>query len=60
MLLIKLNIYSKFGINDFILALGYKGEFIKDYFINFPVDFKNSLKNAKELIFEHINISGDK
>ncbi|WP_339672283.1 glucose-1-phosphate cytidylyltransferase [Dasania marina] len=26
--------YSMFGINDFILCLGYKGEVIKDYFLN--------------------------
>ena len=30
-----MNIYSKFGINDFILALGYKKNFIIDYFKNF-------------------------
>jgi len=30
-----MNIYSKFGINDFILALGYKKNYIIDYFKNF-------------------------
>jgi glucose-1-phosphate cytidylyltransferase len=30
-----LNIYSAFGFNEFTLALGYKGEAIKEYFINF-------------------------
>jgi glucose-1-phosphate cytidylyltransferase len=30
-----MNIYSKFGHNDFYIALGYKGEVIKDYFKNF-------------------------
>ena len=28
-----LNIYSSFGFNDFILCLGYKGEYIKNYFL---------------------------
>ncbi len=27
--------FSKYGINDFIIALGYKSEVIKDYFLNF-------------------------
>ena len=27
-----MNIYSKFGYNDFVLPLGYKGEVIKDFF----------------------------
>ena len=29
-----LKIYSHFGFSDFIIALGYKGNLIKDYFIN--------------------------
>jgi glucose-1-phosphate cytidylyltransferase len=27
--------YERFGMNDFVLALGYKGEYIKDYFLNY-------------------------
>ena len=30
-----MNIYSHFGINEFIIALGYKSESIKEYFLNF-------------------------
>lgn len=30
-----MNIYSAHGFNEFILALGYKGEMIKEYFINY-------------------------
>jgi len=30
-----LNIYGKFGIDEFIIALGYRGEYIKEYFLNF-------------------------
>ncbi|HEX6526082.1 MAG TPA: glucose-1-phosphate cytidylyltransferase [Streptosporangiaceae bacterium] len=29
--------YATFGITDFILALGYKGEMIKDYFVNYDI-----------------------
>jgi glucose-1-phosphate cytidylyltransferase len=27
--------YYSFGVKDFVLCLGYKGEYIKDYFLNF-------------------------
>ena len=27
--------YSKYGHKDFILALGYKGDMIKEYFVNY-------------------------
>jgi len=30
-----LNIYAAHGFNEFVVALGYKGEFVKDYFLNF-------------------------
>ena len=30
-----MNCYSKYGYNDFIIALGYKGEVIKEYFLNY-------------------------
>lgn len=30
-----MKIYSNYGFNDFILALGYKGEKIKEYFMNY-------------------------
>jgi glucose-1-phosphate cytidylyltransferase len=30
-----MKIYEKYGFNNFVLALGYKGEFIKDYFLNY-------------------------
>jgi glucose-1-phosphate cytidylyltransferase len=30
-----MKIYSHYGINDFVLALGYKGSVIRDYFLNY-------------------------
>jgi glucose-1-phosphate cytidylyltransferase len=30
-----MNIYSHYGVKEFIIALGYKGDFIKEYFLNF-------------------------
>ncbi len=48
--------YSRFGHKDFILCLGYKGEMIKDYFLNFQEltnDFTLSLRSHKKLITHH-------
>ena len=30
-----MKIYSKFGYNDFVICLGYKGDMIKEYFTNY-------------------------
>jgi glucose-1-phosphate cytidylyltransferase len=30
-----MKVFEKNGLNDFMLALGYKGEVIKDYFLNY-------------------------
>jgi glucose-1-phosphate cytidylyltransferase len=30
-----MNIYAAHGVNEFVVALGYKGDAIKDYFLNF-------------------------
>jgi len=38
--------YSYFGLNEFVLCLGYKGGMIKDYFLNYPLksyDFTKTL-----------------
>ncbi len=45
-----MNIYSKYGIKDFILPLGYKGNLFKEYFNNYKtnqMDYKLSLKGNK-------------
>lgn len=46
--------YSRYGFNEFILALGYKGEMIKRYFLDFyslGQDFTVSLKNGQVRMF---------
>ena len=43
-----MKIYSHFGYNDFILALGYKADYIKSYFLNqkaLESDFELNTKN---------------
>ena len=37
-----MNIDAKYDITEFIIALGYKGEMIKGYFLNFST-FKNEI-----------------
>jgi len=51
-----MKIYSHYGINRFILALGYKGELIKQYFYNYKItssDFSLKLKPGNDI--EHLN-----
>ncbi|HLX12579.1 MAG TPA: glucose-1-phosphate cytidylyltransferase, partial [Bacteroidota bacterium] len=43
-----MKLYSFYGIREFVLALGYKGDVIRDYFLNFHYygsDFTVDLKN---------------
>jgi glucose-1-phosphate cytidylyltransferase len=45
-----MNIYGFYGFNDFLLALGYKGDYIKNYFMNYynlQSDLKISLKTGE-------------
>ena len=39
-----MNIYSKYGHNEFLLALGYKGKMIKEYFIKNKIEEKKKWK----------------
>lgn len=48
-----MNHYSKYGFNEFVLALGYKSEFIKNYFINYKFinsDLNIDLKTGNTII----------
>ena len=45
-----MNHYARYGYNDFLLALGYKSDIIKKYFMDFPIinsDFKISMSTNK-------------
>jgi len=42
-----MKIYSKFGFNDFIILLGYKGYLIKDYFSNFYLHQNDLIINTE-------------
>lgn len=46
--------YSFYGVNRFILALGYKGDYIKNYFYNYKItstNFSLKLKNSEKINF---------
>ena len=48
-----MKIYSHHGYNDFVLCLGYKGEMIRDYFLNYETqnrDFTITLGSGKVAI----------
>jgi glucose-1-phosphate cytidylyltransferase len=54
--------YAQFGITDFILALGYKGEMIKNYFLNYQNlsnDFTVNLKNGSVNIHKSVSSNKD-
>ncbi|MCI0474175.1 MAG: glucose-1-phosphate cytidylyltransferase [Ignavibacteria bacterium] len=45
-----MKIYSHYGFNDFVLALGYKGYMIKDFFLNYKYynnDFTIDIRSGK-------------
>ena len=49
-----MKIYSAFGFNEFVLALGYKSNVIKQYFLNYGTidgDFTLNLDRQSEIVF---------
>jgi len=57
-----MKIYSHYGIKDFVLSLGYKGEMIKEYFYNYEIltnDFTIALGNKKNIEIHSNNSEKD-
>lgn len=51
-----MKIYSHYGFKDFVLCLGYKGEMIREFFLNFEEmtnDFTLNLRSKKEKVTHH-------
>ncbi len=51
-----MKIYSQYGFNEFVLCLGYKGDMIKDYFLNYDAmngDLTVTLGDKHEVILEN-------
>lgn len=53
-----MNTYSHYGHNDFYIALGYKGDQIKQYFINYNSLENNVVVNLKTGHTDYINKTG--
>ncbi|PIN78414.1 glucose-1-phosphate cytidylyltransferase [Candidatus Woesearchaeota archaeon CG10_big_fil_rev_8_21_14_0_10_34_8] len=54
--------YSHYGFNDFILCLGYKGDLVKQYFLNYKTEINNftiSLKTGNITIHNNNNNNED-
>jgi glucose-1-phosphate cytidylyltransferase len=57
-----MKLYSHYGYKEFILALGYKGDVIRDYFLNYKFynnDFTIRLGNDNNVIFHSNNDEKD-
>jgi len=57
-----MKIFSHYGIKDFVLSLGYKGEMIKEYFYNYEIlsnDFTIKLGNKKNIEIHSNNAEKD-
>ena len=50
-----MKIYSNHGINDFIICLGYKGLFIKQYFNNYFLENSDLELNFSQKSIKHFN-----
>jgi glucose-1-phosphate cytidylyltransferase len=52
-----MKMYSHYGIRDFVLCLGYRGDMIKQYFLNQELmsrDFTISLKGGKKIVHDGV------
>jgi glucose-1-phosphate cytidylyltransferase len=50
-----MNIYASYGYKDFLIACGYKGELIKEYFLNFFIHNTDYVINLKDGSRETVN-----
>ena len=54
-----MKIYERYGFKDFMLALGYKGDVIKDYFLNYHARLSNLTVSLKTGKVEYSNPSAE-
>ena len=50
-----MKIYESYGFTDFVLALGYKGEVVKDYFLNYHARQSDVTVRLKDGLVEYRN-----
>ena len=46
-----MNTYASYGFKDFVIALGYKSEYVKNYFLNYNSLNSDFTINLKEITF---------
>ena len=54
-----MKIYSHYGLNDFIICLGYKGYLIKEYFLNYNAHMSDFTVNLGDGSVETINSNAE-
>lgn len=57
-----MKLFSCHGINDFVICVGYRGEVIKDYFLEYEArnnDFTITLGRSREIVFHDQHLESD-
>jgi glucose-1-phosphate cytidylyltransferase len=54
-----MKLYSHYGVTDFVLCLGYKGDVIRDYFLNYGSMHSDVAVNIGERRVEHLDAFHD-
>ena len=57
-----MKIFSIYGVNDFVVCTGYKGEIIKEYFLEYEArnnDFTITLGRSHEIVFHDQHLESD-
>lgn len=57
-----MKIFSSHGINDFVVCTGYKGDLIKEYFLDYEArnnDFTIALGRSHEIVFHDQHLESD-
>jgi glucose-1-phosphate cytidylyltransferase len=53
-----MNIYSSYGFNDFVVCVGYKGYYIKEYFANYVLHRSNIIVDLPSRSIEYLRSDG--
>jgi glucose-1-phosphate cytidylyltransferase len=57
-----MKLFATFGVTDFVVCIGYKGDVIKDYFLDYEArnnDFTITLGRSQELVFHDQHLESD-
>ena len=57
-----MKIFSHFGINDFVVCIGYRGDVIKEYFLDYEArnnDFTITLGKSHDIVFHDQHLESD-